>query len=251
MAAAQFTIRNIKLFTTFVAAIEALTEEACFEISPEGLRFRGMDASHVAMIDLFVPSQAFESFSCNEPTKFCVETKQLLEALKAASKSATAIVKVEGGFVTIESRGRYLKTDQVPLIEATYERPPQLRIQFESGFRIKADALKEVFGDAKKISDVITIATSEDGTVEFFAKSDVGRQFKVQFKRGDIDLLDVKPKSGKATYNVEILNKIVKTIGKEVDEVNFEFGNDIPCVVKARFPDTGEEFNLYLAPRLE
>lgn len=251
MAAAHFTLRDVKLFTTFIAAIEALTEEACFEVSPEGLRFRGMDASHVAMIDLFIPKSAFEEFSCEEPVKFCVETEQLLEALKGTSKSATATVKVEGGFVTIESRGRYFKTDQIPLIETAYERPPQLRIQFESGFRIKTSALEEVFSDAKKISDVVTVTTSEDGTVEFSAKSDVGRQFKVQFKRGDIDLLDVKPKASKATYNVEILSKIVKTVGKEVDEVNFEFGTDIPCVVKARFPDTGEEFNLYLAPRLE
>ncbi|HID72434.1 TPA: hypothetical protein EYP38_00715, partial [Candidatus Micrarchaeota archaeon] len=145
MAAAQFTMRDVKLFTTFVAAIEALTEEACFELSPEGLRFRGMDASHVAMIDLFIPKDAFEDFSCDEVVRFCVETDQLLDALKAASKSATAVIKVEGGFVTVESHGRYLKTDQIPLIEAAYEKPPQLRIQFDSGFRIKTGVLKEVF----------------------------------------------------------------------------------------------------------
>lgn len=180
-----------------------------------------------------------------------METTQFLDALKAASKSESVVVRVEGGFITIESRGRYVKTDQIPLIESSYERPPELKIQFDSGFRIRTSVLMEIFGDARKISDVITVSTTENGTVEFSAKSDVGRQFKVQFKHGDIDLLDVKSKGGKATYNVEILSKIVKTIGKEASEVNFEFGTDIPCVLKAKFPDGGEEFKLYLAPRLE
>ena len=50
-----------------VNAIAVLVEEASFEATPEGIEFRGMDPSHVAMIDLNWPNASFEKYECDKP----------------------------------------------------------------------------------------------------------------------------------------------------------------------------------------
>ena len=43
-----------------ISAISTLVEEATFEATVEGISFRGMDPSHVALIDINWPNSAFE-----------------------------------------------------------------------------------------------------------------------------------------------------------------------------------------------
>ena len=48
-----------------ISAISTLVEEATFEATVEGISFRGMDPSHVALIDISWPNSAFEKYSCD------------------------------------------------------------------------------------------------------------------------------------------------------------------------------------------
>ncbi len=52
------------------SAISTLVDEATFEASVEGISFRGMDPSHVALIDIYWPNSAFEGYECNSLIKF-------------------------------------------------------------------------------------------------------------------------------------------------------------------------------------
>ncbi len=45
-----------------ISAISTLVEEATFEATVEGISFRGMDPSHVALIDISWPNSAFEKY---------------------------------------------------------------------------------------------------------------------------------------------------------------------------------------------
>ena len=45
-----------------ISAITTLVEEATFEATVEGISFRGMDPSHVALIDISWPNSAFEKY---------------------------------------------------------------------------------------------------------------------------------------------------------------------------------------------
>ena len=50
---------------TITSAISTLVDEATFEATAEGISFRGMDPSHVALIDIFWPNSAFDSYRCD------------------------------------------------------------------------------------------------------------------------------------------------------------------------------------------
>ena len=52
-----------------ISAVSTLVEEATFEATVEGISFRGMDPSHVALIDINWPNTAFERFECDGDIK--------------------------------------------------------------------------------------------------------------------------------------------------------------------------------------
>ena len=69
-----------------VSAISTLVDEATFEASVEGISFRGMDPSHVALIDIFWPNSAFEKYECDSLIKFGVRVDEFSKLIKEQRK---------------------------------------------------------------------------------------------------------------------------------------------------------------------
>jgi DNA polymerase III sliding clamp (beta) subunit (PCNA family) len=70
------------------AAVKTLVEEATFEANNEGLTFRAMDPSHVALVDLTLPNSSFASFECDKPFKFSVRVEDLVKLVGRTPRTA-------------------------------------------------------------------------------------------------------------------------------------------------------------------
>lgn len=68
------------------SAISTLVDEATFEATVEGLSFRGMDPSHVALIDISWPNSAFDGYECDAALKFGVRIDEFSKLMKRAEK---------------------------------------------------------------------------------------------------------------------------------------------------------------------
>ena len=68
------------------SAISTLVDEATFEATAEGISFRGMDPSHVALIDIFWPNSAFDSYRCDSELKFGVRISEFSKLIKRTDK---------------------------------------------------------------------------------------------------------------------------------------------------------------------
>ena len=76
------TSNEWKLVTT---AIQTLVEEATFDVTPEGINFRAMDPSHIALLDITWPSTSFEKYSSDEKFQFSVRTEDFVKLIRRAS----------------------------------------------------------------------------------------------------------------------------------------------------------------------
>ena len=65
-----------------ISAVSTLVEEATFEATVEGISFRGMDPSHVALIDINWPNTAFEKYECDGDIKFGVRIDEFSKLIK-------------------------------------------------------------------------------------------------------------------------------------------------------------------------
>ena len=77
-----------------ISAISTLVEEATFESTVEGISFRGMDPSHVALIDVSWPNSAFEKYECDSDIKFGVRIDEFSQLIKRAGKNESIEINI-------------------------------------------------------------------------------------------------------------------------------------------------------------
>ena len=78
---------------TIVTCIQTMVEDATFDISPDGLSFRGMDPSHVALVDVFWPSSGFERYECNKSDKFTVRIEDYAKSQELTRAMARTSIR--------------------------------------------------------------------------------------------------------------------------------------------------------------
>ena len=77
-----------------ISAITTLVEEATFEATVEDISFRGMDPSHVALIDISWPNSAFEKYNCDSDIKFGVRVDEFSKIIKRAEKNESIEINI-------------------------------------------------------------------------------------------------------------------------------------------------------------
>jgi len=101
-----------------ISAISTLVEEATFEATVEGISFRGMDPSHVALIDISWPNSAFEKYSCDGDIKFGVRIDEFSKIIKRAEKSESVEINISEDSMLHVSIGKNKKY-KMRLIESS------------------------------------------------------------------------------------------------------------------------------------
>ena len=92
-----------------ISAISTLVEEATFEATVEGISFRGMDPSHVALIDISWPNSAFEKYNCDSDVKFGVRVDEFSKLIKRAGKDESIEINISEDSMLLISIGKNKK----------------------------------------------------------------------------------------------------------------------------------------------
>jgi proliferating cell nuclear antigen len=237
------------------SAISSLVDEATFAATSEGISFRGMDPSHIALIDILWPNSAFERFECDGETNFGVRMDEFSKVIKKADKNDSIELNIkspENMQVVIISKG-YKKEYKMRLIETTAGSTPLPKIDFKAKIVLSVNLLEKILSDIQVVSDKISIKSSAD-KVSFEGIGDAGEVVITPESTSDANAeglreLDVKEES-KASYSLEHLSKIVKDIGSSADYVACEYSSKVPLRLEFKFAKVGT-IHFYLAPRMD
>ena len=212
-----------------ISAVSTLVEEATFEATVEGISFRGMDPSHVALIDINWPNSAFEKYTCDSDIKFGVRIDEFSKLIKRADKSSAIEINITDDNMLLVSIGKNKKY-KMRLIEssATFDK---------------------ILGDVQVVSDYLTLSSTEAQT-EFSGKSDSG-QVNIILEKNKDELTEIEVKTNSSgTYSLEYLNPIVKAVGTTAETVTCEFSSAKPLRIEFKVTNLGRIY-FYLAPRVE
>ena len=142
-----------------ISAISTLVEEATFEATVEGVSFRGMDPSHVALIDISWPNSAFEKYSCDGDIKFGVRIDEFSKLIKRAEKSDGIEINISDDNMLHVSIGKNKKY-KMRLIESSASDTPLPKISYDSKITLSASRLDKILGDIDVVSDYLSIKTT-------------------------------------------------------------------------------------------
>ena len=232
------------------AAVKTLVEEATFEANSEGLTFRAMDPSHVALVDLTLPNSSFTAFECSKPFKFSVRVEDLVKLIaRADSKDTVEIKNSEDDAIGVTFQNGYKREFTIHLIESTAASAPLPKLEFETKATMTKTIMEKVLGDMSVVADQVTIQATGD-KITFSGKSDVGKA-EVVLAKNDADVLKLESTAdSKATFSIEYINSILKAMGGVADTVEMEYSTKKPIKMNFALNAQGARLQFFLAPRV-
>ena len=231
-----------------ISAITTLVEEATFEATVEGISFRGMDPSHVALIDISWPNSAFEKYSCDSDIKFGVRIDEFSKLIKRAEKSEGIEINISDDNMLHVSIGKNKKY-KMRLIESSASDTPLPKISYDSKIALSSARLDKILGDIDVVSDYLSIKTTPKNA-EFSGKGDAGEAvINLEKNKDELEDISVSQEST-GTYSLEYLDPIVKAVVGTADSIICEFSSEKPLRIEFKVANIGR-IHFYLAPRVE
>ena len=231
-----------------ISSISTLVEEATFEATVEGVSFRGMDPSHVALIDISWPNSAFEKYSCDSDIKFGVRIDEFSKLIKRAEKSEGIEINISDDNMLRVSIGKNKKY-KMRLIESSASDTPLPKISYDSKITLSSSRLDKILGDIDVVSDYLSIKTTSKNA-EFSGKGDAGEAvINLEKNKDELEDISVSQEST-GTYSLEYLDPIVKAVGGTADSIICEFSSEKPLRIEFKVANIGR-IHFYLAPRVE
>ncbi len=231
-----------------ISAISTLVEEATFVANAEGITFRGMDPSHVALIDISWPNSAFEKYECDSDIKFGVRIDEFSKLIKRADKKDSIEISISEDNMLLVTIGKNKKY-KMRLIESSATDTPLPKIPYDAKIELSTTAFDKILGDVQVVSDYLTIQASEPAS-EFSGKGDSG-EVVINLEKDNKDIQDLTVKEDSTgTYSLEYLNPVVKAVGTTAGTITCEFSSAKPLRIEFKVANIGR-IHFYLAPRVE
>jgi proliferating cell nuclear antigen len=242
--------RSPEEWKAITSAISTLVDEATFEASVEGISFRGMDPSHVALIDIHWPNSAFEGYECDTALKFGVRIDELSKLIKRADKKDAIEVTVgDDSMLYIKISNGYRREYKMRLIESSTSSTPLPKLNFNSKVILTSYAFDKILSDIQVVSEYVSIE-SESKKVQFIGKGDSG-EADIILESGNEGLEELKvEENSKATYSLDYLSKITKAVSTVGSSVAAEYSSKMPLRLEFRVANVGR-IHFYLAPRVQ
>ena len=232
------------------SAISTLVDEATFEAAAEGISFRGMDPSHIALIDIHWPNHAFEKYECDSLVKFGIRIDEFSKLIKRAEKKdAIEISLSDDSMLHVKMSNGYKREYKTRLIESSASSTPLPKLNFNSKAVLTAMAFDKVLSDVQVVSEYISIE-SKPGKINFSGRGDSG-EADIALEAGNEGLEDLAVKEeSKATYSLDYLSKITKAVVSMGGSVTAEYSNKMPLRLEFKIANVGR-IHFYLAPRVQ
>jgi len=232
-------------FIEAVNAISEIVEEATFSIDQDGLYFRGMDASHVALIDLISANQDWEKWEITKNGNFGVRLDEFCKILKSLRKKESLSLSTEtGSILKIKTPSMEMN---LRIIECSSVDTPLPKISYNSLFSITGNELDRIMKQISNVSEYITFVTMNQ-LVEFSGRGDAG-DVKITLEKGDPYLVEIDNReSSKAVYSLEYLQAFIKHT--KTHTMTLEYSEKMPMRIETKLSHN-TKIHFYLAPRVE
>ncbi len=231
-----------------ISAISTLVEEATFEATGEEIAFRGMDPSHVALIDIAWPNSAFEKYECDNDAKFGVRIDEFSKLIKRADKKDSVEISISEENLLLVTIGKNKKY-KMRLIESSATDTPLPKISYNARIGVTSAEFDKILGDIQVVSEYLSISATAS-KAEFSGRGDSGEAV-ITLEKGMAEMPEIEVKEeSTATYSLEYLNSIVKAVGTVAGTVICEYSTKMPLRLEFKVANIGR-IHFYLAPRVE
>lgn len=253
-SALQFSAktRTSDLWKSISSAVTTIVDEAHFEATPEGLQFRSMDPSHVALIDISCPAAAFENYECTSPVKFGFRVDDFTKVIKRAGTGDSIELGLQDSALNVKTSGGYTRNYKLKIIESNAgSSTPLPKLDFDSKLVMGPAILDKILSDIQVVDEKVTIETTKDRLAIFSTTSELGEaKVEIDDKSNIENLNEISVNTPcRATFTTEFISKIVRAVGGSSNSVTVELAGNKPLKLTFTLPNT-VKIEFFMAPRV-
>jgi DNA polymerase III sliding clamp (beta) subunit (PCNA family) len=246
-------LRNKELMTV-LQATKVQKDEASFIAKNDGIHYRTMDHSHISLLDIALPKEAFQYYNDHEGEPdniaFTVKPDELLKVLKRIDKDEIVEITVDGEDITIRSISvRKPLTYKTKSLSNEYEETKLPNVTYAVKVNIQHNALKEALEDLSLLTNVVRIITNKE-KVKLVAVNDrdaMAIEYEHNRQAVMIYMLDSKAEC-RSVYKIQELLNMLKAV--ETKYVVLQYNDKTALRLQFLLPFKCE-MHYYLAPKVE
>ena len=222
---AKFT--NIMEWKSILQAIGEITDEVMFICNPEGITFRGMDLSHISLLEITFPKLSFTFFDCHT-TFFGISVNDFKTIMNSASNDDQIELTIDTpNKMKISINGNLQMKYDLNLIEKSIVNTPIPKIEATSKISLSSDILTKIMTNIERVSENVTISSISE-KIQFSGSGIIGNvNVDLEKNNAEVSLMEVSQNSS-SVYSLEYMTKIIKNIGKASKNVHMEYGIQTP-----------------------
>ena len=156
------------IFKVIVDSIKDVVEHANFEVSPQGIRLRAMDASHVALVSLTLSYEGFESYRCDKSQVLGMDIKQLAKFLKFVEAGSPLVLKAGNNashlnLVNESPKGKVEMSYQLHNLEVDSMEVPEMN--YAAKIVLGSSRFSKLVKDMRALDDTLKIRAARDKAI--------------------------------------------------------------------------------------
>jgi len=223
---------KVKTFKAVITAFTTAVEELTFSITPEQIRCKARDPSHVMHVDVIWGKDQFESYECTEPKEFGIIITDMNKILKRFADDETLDVAYndQGLLILKTLKKEYELRLVAPNTEEKIPNAEDVKAEFTCNFDATMSALNAILDDVSAVDEYVTFRLED----KKLYGSGGGA---TDSAKGNIEFLDNVEGTCKGTYSLSYLQGTTKGMGSFADRVSISLSMDMLLRLKIFITD--------------
>lgn len=229
-----------------VDVVSTLVDEAKFNAGKDSLVVKAVDPAHVAMVDMKVNSDAFDSYKADD-MELGVDMDKVKEVLKLAKAGDIIAMTYD------EDKNRLIVnvgniTRRMSLVDTAGMADPKVpSLNLPARLVVRTDELRQGIRASESVSDHIALVTSPEG-FEMTSEGDTD-SVSLKLPKEMLDELQCKEQV-RSLFPLDYFSNMVKSIST-ASTVSMYLGNDYPVKLEFKVASGKGDVRYLLAPRIE
>lgn len=229
-----------------VSTVSILVAEAKLNITPNGINIKAVDPAHVAMIDLTLRAEAFETYTASEMT-LGVSIERLKDIAKLTHGETITMEYDEERAKLVVKVGNI--TRRMAVVDTSGMTDPRVpNINLPTKIIINAGELQRGIIASGSVSDHISLIARANEGFEMISESDA-EQARLNLQKDDLDEFDCK-EDVKSMFSLDYFSNMIKVVGSNVP-ISLYLGTELPVRLEFEIANGNGHVVYLLAPRVE
>lgn len=239
-------VGKVETFRELVEVVLTIVEEVKIVFSPDNIRIRTVDPAHIAMVDLSLSKDAFDTFEV-EDMELGLNLNKFSKVLSLAEAGTDITLKVAEDSVELVITFGHIERKMVLIDTANLAEPKMPDLKLPATVTVRSQEVKQAIKVSMDITDYISISVDPERFI-LQNSGDTGSA-KLELPKDKLEEIECE-ESIQSMFALDYFSKMINSI-KKSEMVRMHIGNSFPIKVEFTIAEQNGMVTYLLAPRIE